>query len=76
MSKSSKDLQANIQGESDLTRALRPGFTNMLRKGEGVGGGARPSVEKERSIGYEAAASKSPVKSPATGKAMFDQMML
>ena len=54
LSKSSKDLQANLQGgENDLTRVLRPAFSNILRKGEGVGGGAKPSVEREKSIGLE-----------------------
>ena len=59
LSKSSKDLEARLnQAEAaDLTRALRPSFGNALRKGEGVGGGARPTMEKERAIGEERKAS-------------------
>lgn len=30
---------------------LRPGLQNYTKKGEGAGGGAKPTVEKERSIG-------------------------
>ena len=36
--------------ETDLTRALRPAFANYIKKGEGAGGGARPSVEREKLI--------------------------
>ena len=70
LSKSTKDLQSSIQGESDLTRALRPGFSNILKKGEGAGGGAKPSVEKERSIGY--GLNKSPSRSPQNANEIVD----
>ena len=36
-----------------MTRALRPAFQNVLRKGEGVGGGAKPTVEREKNLGIE-----------------------
>lgn len=42
----------------------------MLRKGEGVGGGAKPSVEKEKSIGYEV--SQSPTKTVLSPKQIVD----
>ena len=53
LSKSSKDLQANIQAESDLTNRLRPALQNVLRKGEGMGGGAKPTVDKDKSLYIE-----------------------
>ena len=54
LSKSSKEIEAKLlRDEPDLTRALRPSFSNALKKGEGVGGGARPA-KRERSIGVEA----------------------
>jgi hypothetical protein len=53
LSKSSKELESKLlkDDETDLTRALRPAFGNYIKKGEGAGGGARPSVEREKSIG-------------------------
>ena len=53
LSKSSKDLEAKLlrDEDTDLTRALRPAFGNFIKKGEGAGGGARPTVEREKSIG-------------------------
>ena len=53
LSKSSKEIEAKLlRDEPDLTRELRNQFSNVLKKGEGVGGGARPA-KREKSIGVE-----------------------
>ena len=53
LSKSSKEIEAKLlRDEPDLTRELRNQFSNVLRKGEGVGGGARPA-KRDKSIGVE-----------------------
>jgi len=53
LSKSSKELEAKLKNdEPDLTRAVRNQFSNFVKKGEGVGGGARPAP-REKSIGVD-----------------------
>ena len=61
LSKSSKEIESKLlmRDTEDLTKCLRPGFSNFTKKGEGVGGGARPSVERERSLGVSPGATKS-----------------
>ena len=62
---------------TDLTRALRPGFGNALKKGEGVGGGAINTVTKERAIGTEEIRSQSPIatkQAPQVRPTMMQQL--
>ena len=47
-------LENADENQNDLTRQLRPALNNPLKKGEGVGGGAKPTLEKEKSLGLGA----------------------
>ena len=47
-------LAAEEKKDNSLTRAVASSFQNYIRKGMGNGGGAKPTVSRDRSIGIAA----------------------